>query len=198
VEVAASRLSRDSIGAIRYCCESDEITEFSTLIRPSRPVPSLATVKTGITQEMVNREGVPLYQGMKGLLDLIGEIPFVGYNVGFDARFLMCAANQHSLSLRNPYVDVLEMVREVYPKLPSHKLEDIAEMLKLSNANQHRALADCERTLGVFRHVIDKVKARYEWQYPCDLPVIEPKPRPAQYEAILNHAGREVHARHGD
>lgn len=187
------------IGAIKYCCQTEEITEFSTLIRPSLPVPSLSTAKTGITQEMVNRDGVSLYQGMKSLLNFIGEIPFVGYNVGYDARFLICAANQHSLSLRNPYADVLEMVREVYPNLPSHKLEDIAEMLSLSNADAHRALADCRRTLAVFRHVSDRVKTRYDWRYPFDLPVIEPnQPRPARYEAFLNHAGKAVPARHGD
>jgi DNA polymerase-3 subunit epsilon len=148
---------------------------------------------------MVNQDGVSLYVGMKNLLNFIGEIPFVGYNVGYDAGFLMCAADQHRLSLRNPYVDVLEMVREVYPDLPSHKLEDIAEVLNLSNKKAHRALADCRRTLAVFRHVVDMVKARYEWQYPCDLPVIEPnQARPASYAAFLNHVAEDVQSRHGN
>jgi DNA polymerase-3 subunit epsilon len=187
------------IGALKYDRATDSVLEFSTLVRPTRPISRGITSKTGITQEMVDRDGVSLCAGVRQLLAFIEQLPFLGYNVDFDARFLKCASDQYGLGLSNLYLDILAMVREAYPNLPSHRLEDVARMLNLSAENTHRALADCPRTLAVFQHVVDKVRPHHEWRDPRNIPVIEPnQPRSAAYEAMLNHIGSQISAQEGN
>ena len=73
-------------------------------------------------------------------------------------------------------------------------------MLNLSKDNAHRALADCRRTLAVFRHVVTKLDGRrYAWSDPRDLPVIETgQPRSERYEQVLNHMGTHYPAQQGN
>ncbi|WP_109488548.1 exonuclease domain-containing protein [Occallatibacter savannae] len=188
------------IGALKCAGLDGEVLEFSTLVRPTNPIPPGITATTGITQEMVDGLGVSLLQAVEKLQAFLSDVPIIGYRVGFDLRFLKCASDQHDLSFSNRYLDVLEMARDAYPHLPSHKLEDVALMLNLSNENAHRALADCRRTLAVFRHVVTKLDGRrYAWSDPRDLPVIETgQPRSERYEQVLNHVGTHYPARQGN
>ena len=188
------------IGAIKCAGLDGDVLEFATLVRPNHPIPAGITATTGITQEMVDQDGVPLVESIEKLQSFLSCMPFIGYQVGFDVRFLKCASDQHKLGFSNRYLDVMEMARDAYPHLPSHKLEDIARMLNLSNDNAHRALADCRRTLAVFRHVVTKVDGKkYAWNDPCELPIIEAnQPRSNKYEQVLNHMGTRYPSQHGN
>lgn len=188
------------IGALKCTSLEGEILEFTTLVRPSHPIPAGIIATTGITQEMVDQSGVHLVEGIKKLQAFLSDMPFIGYHVDFDARFLKCASDQHKLGFSNRYLDVMEMARDAYPHLPSHRLEDIARMLNLSNDDAHRALADCRRTLAVFRHVVTKVDGKgYAWNDPCELPLIETnQPRSSKYESVLKHMGTHYPAQHGN
>jgi DNA polymerase III epsilon subunit family exonuclease len=178
------------IGAIRYSCTTEEIQEFSTLVKPNHPIPSQITGTTGITQEMVDGSGISLGEAVQKLSEFLGGRPFIGYNVNFDAQFLRCASDEQRIALTSPFFDVLQMVREVYPGLPSYSLADVARMLNLSNENAHRALGDSRRTLSVFLHIYPRVKSHYKWGLLTDLPEIQRTERSAPYEYVLNHAHR--------
>ncbi len=187
------------IGAIRYCCDSKEATEFSTLVKPNNPIPPLISEITGITQEMVDNDGVPLSLGIQKLSGFLAGLSFIGYQTDFDARFLRSAADQHGIELTSSYLDVLEMVREAYPALPSHKLSDVATMLNLSNEHAHRAISDCRRTLAVFLHVRPLVKAQYVWKPLSSLPIADRNQNhSSSYDYFLNHTHAHFAPREGE
>src|SRR3954467_2197715 len=74
------------IGAVRF---KDGIVtdEFSVLVDPGRPVPTLVTSLTGIRDE--DLIGQPkLLAVLPQLLTFVGSSVWVGHNVGFDASFL--------------------------------------------------------------------------------------------------------------
>jgi DNA polymerase III epsilon subunit-like protein len=76
------------IGAIKCVGLDGKALEFSTLVRPDHPIPAGITATTGITQEMVDQDGVPLVEGIERLQSFLSCMPFIGYQVGFDVRFL--------------------------------------------------------------------------------------------------------------
>ncbi|MEO8398124.1 MAG: 3'-5' exonuclease, partial [Chloroflexota bacterium] len=74
------------IGAVRF--RDGVVTdEFSVLVDPGRPIPTIVTSLTGLRDEDVI--GKPkLLAVLPQLLAFVGDSVFVGHNVGFDAAFL--------------------------------------------------------------------------------------------------------------
>ena len=146
------------IGAIRVNRDSTRVTTFHTLVKPNRRIPKFITQKTGILQEMVDQDGEQLETAIAEFATFIGSLPLVSYNADFDMKFLRGAARQHNIKVDNRFTCALKMARRAWPNLPSHKLDDIAEIMnfdqnvKCDTADEgaHRALGDCKRTMLVY------------------------------------------------
>lgn len=81
------------IGAIRVNRDSGIHDTFRTLVKPVRHIPKNITQINGISQEMVDSEGMPLEQAIKEFAAFIGDLPLVTFNADFDMAFLRKAAN---------------------------------------------------------------------------------------------------------
>jgi DNA polymerase III subunit epsilon len=138
------------IAAIKVALDKQTHPTFQRLVRPTRKIPAFITNLTGITQAMVDAEGVYLHKAMRELLAFIGDAPIVAYNAEFDMGFLRKAANDCGLSLPNQSTCALKMARKAFPGKKSYKLEHLATEFSLPNSDHHRALSDCERTLHIF------------------------------------------------
>ena len=128
--------------------------EFQTLVDPGRPIPSLSTSVTGITDSMV--AGAPdIREALESFLIFIGDMPLVGHNIkNFDLRFLY----RDSLALfgrtfSNDYVDTLRMSNMCLPQLKSHSLGYLAEFYGISAEGAHRALNDCRINMAVYERL---------------------------------------------
>jgi DNA polymerase III subunit epsilon len=138
------------IGAIRVNRDSDVHDTFRTLVKPTRRIPKHITQINGISQEMVDREGMALAQALREFVDFIQDLPLVTFNAEFDMAFLQNAAKRDNTIIQNPTSCALKMARLAWPGRASYRLADLAMDGGLSDEGMHHALDDCRRTLIVY------------------------------------------------
>jgi DNA polymerase-3 subunit epsilon len=115
IEIAAIRVNRDS----------EWHQTFTGLVKPKRKVSAKVTSITGITNDMLEREGEALESVMVEFLEFVGSRPLVFYNAEFDMGFLVRAARRVSRRIDNPVASALAMAREAWPDLPSYNLGNL-------------------------------------------------------------------------
>src|SRR5258705_11988856 len=138
VEVASVVLENGAIGA-----------EWSSLVRPGRPIPPEAVRVHGITDAMV--ADAPEPAAIAGRLRAAcADLPLVFHNAPFDLPFLrdlMCRSGQPPLY--NPVVDTLGLARGLFGS-GGKPLQPLAVRLRIQPESAHRALGDVRTTARVF------------------------------------------------
>lgn len=128
-----------------------ETEYFSELIKIHNKVGAFTTKLTGITDEMILKEGKELVLVLKNFKDFLGDDIIVGHNVNFDINFIYDSMKKNlGRNLTNDYVDTLRIARKVLPHLKHHKLDDLIKYFNLVERNEHRALNDCILTNQVY------------------------------------------------
>ena len=146
----------------------------SLLINTNQIVSEKITQLTGITQDLLRKEGndrIDVMNSFNKYIYSLGEkynnVYIVGHNVeSFDSKFLTYNLNvmdaKKELSRRSvfvnskkgfkiKYLDTLHLARYVYPKIFNHRLGTLSRYLDIPNENHHRALNDaivCEYLLN--------------------------------------------------
>lgn len=138
------------ISAIRVR-NKKEVEYFSQLIKTKEKLGYFTTNLTGITNEMVDKEGKDLLVVLNNFKEFLGDDIIVGHNVNFDINFIYDSM-QRNLNeyLPNDYVDTLRIARRVLPNLKHHKLDDLITYFNLTQRDEHRALNDCVLTNQVY------------------------------------------------
>ena len=157
------------IGAIRVSLDSDNHTTFQVLVRPDRKVPKKITQLTGITQDMIDRDGIHIKEALVQFAEFTGELPLVTFNAEFDMTFLLVAARNHGITMGNTYTCALKRARRAWPGLSSYRLVDLARMGKLETNDTHRVLGDCQRALIVFISATSVLGQKVRWTKPRSL-----------------------------
>lgn len=140
IEIAAVRIVNHQL--------SDQI---SMLIRIDRKIPPEISRMTGITDEMVQQEGVPLWEAMEKFRNFIGSSPIVSHNISFDRSFISEASMRlGEPPLRNICKDTMTMAKRRIDDIRDYKLETIAEYYHIEVSQKHRALADCITTFRIY------------------------------------------------
>lgn len=107
-----------------------ETEYFSELIKIHNKVGAFTTKLTGITNEMILKEGKELVLVLKNFKDFLGDDIIVGHNVNFDINFIYDSMKKNlGRNLTNDYVDTLRIARKVLPHLKHHKLDDLLNIL---------------------------------------------------------------------
>lgn len=144
------------LSAAKYA-SGEKIESFSTLVKPSEPIDDYITELTGITNEML-KNAPDISEGIRNFYNFIGDSVLVGYNVNFDINFLYDKLLQlHSLTLSNPFIDVMRIARKALPGLKNHKQLTVAEYYGIPTADAHRAAADCEICNSCFLRLRDEI-----------------------------------------
>lgn len=126
------------------------IDEYSTLINPGYLVDGFITALTGISNEMLE-EAPDIDQVVDEIIAFIGDSIILGHNTNFDYGFLHHNfLNLRSFVLQNNYMDLLSIVRKLYPSWHNHKLGTVANMLNLENMPTHRAMSDVLATYEAY------------------------------------------------
>lgn len=158
---------RDEIiefGAIRVTLDAENHDTFQVLVKPLRKVPALITEITGITQRMVDREGLPLEEALHQFVEFIGDLPLVTFNADFDMGFLHSAARRHGVAIPNRYTCALKRARRAWPGLASYRLAELARLGNLPDDDTHRALGDCRRALIIFTSATSILGQAARWE----------------------------------
>ena len=151
-------------------CKSDEIIEIGLLeasfgedkpqvlrkddllirLSPGRTLPPFITELTGITQQMLDSEGVSKEAAVQTLASYFtgGRTLLVAYNAQFDLCFLFYLLHSFGMAHLLKGIKMIDAMaiykdRREYP----HKLKNAIEAYGLSGENTHRAVDDAEATL---------------------------------------------------
>lgn len=118
-----------------HIVDSVPIRKFSELVQPPMYIPSFIQDKTGITNSMVSGARV-IEDVLPEFIQFCGNLPIIGYNVGFDYRML-CEKSKYlgydfSLGGKRYGLDVYKIIKKYFKDLPSKKLEDVAKYMNLT------------------------------------------------------------------
>ena len=153
LETTGLSYTEDSIleAAALLVREGKPVGSFQVLFAQDRSVPREIVELTGITDELIKKEGIPPGDAILRLKEFIGERPLVCHNGAFDLTFLQYVCRQHRLDpIRNPYSDTLVAARKKLKGLSDWKLVTIAKHFGLDTTGAHRAVKDCQLTFGIY------------------------------------------------
>nr|WP_049849454.1 3'-5' exonuclease [Trabulsiella odontotermitis] len=134
-------------------------TLLNTLVNPGIPIPPEATAIHGITDEMVR--DAPTWRDIERQVTDLLDRKWIAYNASFDARMLRRGAGTQLID-PSTYECAMQLYAEhrglwdtYRRKYRWAKLVDAAVALNVASGegNAHRALYDCQQTLGVIRAI---------------------------------------------
>lgn len=145
VEIGAIKFDRDGI-----------ISRFSLLINPECPMPEEARKVNNITDEML--EGKPVFKDVaKDFLRFIENTILVAHNASFDIAFINAELKKCKIAkLNNKVIDTLIFSREVFPRLESYKLQELAKRFEIVAFEAHRAEDDARVCMELFNYTANK------------------------------------------
>ncbi len=133
---------------------------FMELIEPDNPVPPEIERITGINQAMVTGKRKAA-EVLPDFLKFIGDNILVAHNADFDIPFLKYHINKSlQKEMNNRSACTVKLSRALVPGLVNYKLHTVAEHFKVPTPVRHRAMGDCEITLGVWAELLKLLKER--------------------------------------
>lgn len=138
--------------------EDRKTGSFSTLVKPSRPIPPAITRLTGITDDMVG-DSPAMEEVIHDLLPFLADRIFVAHNAGFDLGFLQKALTASGYSpFSGCVLDTLDFLRMLFPALGSLQLSTAAAALGIRNERPHQADADAEVTAELWLRILARFR----------------------------------------
>lgn len=140
-----------------------EIATLDALIDPKRPIPPESIAVHKITDDMV--QGKPYIEDiLEDAVNLIGNYPIMGHNVGFDINMIEAALKKH-LPKRsiasNKVIDTLRLAR-LYGECPKNSLEVLREHFNIPEEGAHRAMNDVIVNIKVYKRLCHGFKTTEE------------------------------------
>ncbi len=145
------------IGIVRFRGE-DVLEEWSSLIDPQRPIPHKITELTGITDDMVKRESIPLWAGLQKAQHIIGNAPIIGHNIAFDLGFFKSLKTPPPFT-KNTALDTFELAGILVPYAGRYSLGALASELGISLPESHRAMADARTAHQLYLRIFERAVA---------------------------------------
>lgn len=125
--------------------------EYRAYVRQPNPVPDKIARLTGITDDLLAKEGVSQKEAVENALALIGDDIVVAHNAKFDFAFVKAACKKEGLPLpQNQLCDTLTMARERVRGVPNYRLSTLAEHFFIPLENVHSARGDCVMTNSLY------------------------------------------------
>ena len=141
------------IGAVRVK-NGEIVEEFNTFVNAGKPIPPKITELTGITDAMI-ADAPDEKTALEQFKAFCGEnATLVAHNAPFDAGFMRETARRVGVPYGYTHVDTVAICRSLYPNLKNHKLNTVAEYLKLAPFNHHRACDDARELALIFQHLL--------------------------------------------
>ncbi len=135
------------------------IDTFECFVNPEKPIPPKVVEVTHITDDMV-KDAEPIDKVMPKVIEFCEGSVIVAHNANFDVGFIRHNAKRLDIEFNNPYIDTVALAKMVFPDLKKFKLGVIADHLKIKVDVAHRALADVETLVAVFKVMLEELKKK--------------------------------------
>jgi DNA polymerase-3 subunit alpha (Gram-positive type) len=134
---------------------------FNVIVKPQKAVPAHITVLTGITQELVDSEGIDITDAIAQFDDFIGDCVLVAHNAQFDRDFLSMSYKRAGITQRPiTLIDTLMWSRVRNTDMKLHGLDKLARRYGVALKDHHRAFQDSEATGYVMLGMLDELLAQ--------------------------------------
>lgn len=142
IEIAAIKVKNDKV-----------LEVYNKLIKPDNGISEFITSITDISKEMI--ENAPnIKDVIKEFNDFINDEIIIGYNICFDLNFISDKSIKHlGKDINNKYIDVMKLVKTVFPQIKHYKQTDIADLFNIDTDSAHRALKDCEMCKKIYEKI---------------------------------------------
>ena len=145
---------------IEYAFKNDS-DSISSLVIPSYPLKPEITTITGITNEMLENEGINQTNAKKNIIDWLNKIEGPIYliahnNIGFDMLFFKRLIGKDIDNFEIKYFDTLYLAKKLLPKMRSVSMKTLTKIFGIESGN-HRALGDTCALEQVYRELIRKI-----------------------------------------
>lgn len=131
------------IGMLRIN-ENEIIQQFDCLVQSERNLSNDITKLTGITNEMVEGQGICEEEVFDKLQEFIRDDVIVGYNMQTTVAFLRKLGEKTGKNFGVKQVkDIKHIARRKLDDLENYRLETIASYFSLNMSDKHRALTYC-------------------------------------------------------
>lgn len=140
-----------SLAVVRLDGDGAETARYTSLVRPSRPIPAEASAVHGIDD--LDVAGAPAFGEIAPrVLELLDGAVLVAHNAAFDLAMLRQAFDRTGLEYASVGVAcTLEAFRLLEPHAASHRLEAICERHGVALGDAHEALGDVLATTALLR-----------------------------------------------
>lgn len=129
--------------------DGSEVSKYSQLIHPGKPVPSAITSLTGISNAMVEKS--PLFEEVAlQINEMTSGYILVGHHIHFDYSFLKNEMRNAGCSFSRKTICTAELSRLFFPNKKSHSLKALSRNFGITNLQPHRALPDASATALAF------------------------------------------------
>lgn len=155
IETTGLDPARDAImeiGLVRFQGSRIDDT-WQSLINPGRPIPPFITQLTGIDDAMLTH-APRITNVLEELQKIVGDLPILGHNIGFDISFLQ----QLGLFYQNQLIDTYDLASVLLPDAGRYRLDALASALGVVPQQRHRALEDASTTHQVYLRLCNKVQ----------------------------------------
>ncbi|KRL63630.1 helicase C-terminal domain-containing protein [Lactobacillus psittaci] len=160
LETTGTKRGQDHI--IQFGCaiiKNLKITKtYSFLINPKTQIPLPVQNLTRINNEMVDNQ--PEFKEFANQIeDILKDTIFVAHNINFDLPFLNNELVANGFKpLKNRAIDTVELAKITFPTLPSYRLTDLTNSLKLEHTNPHKADSDAYATASLLLKIFNKLE----------------------------------------
>lgn len=138
------------LGALRVTNGQPE-AEFTRLIRCPISIPETIRQLTGITDDLIQKEGIEEKIALEEFRAFCGDSELIGHHIQFDLKFLRKALMRNGLPmLQNKSTDTMQLSRRKLDCDNGYGLTAVADTLGIPYERTHRALADCELAYRIF------------------------------------------------
>jgi DNA polymerase-3 subunit epsilon len=148
LEIGAARIRHGAI-----------VDTFTTLVRPTEPIPAVVERLTGITEAMVSR-APSVADAVSRFAAFAENAVIVAHNHRFDLGFLDFEAERAlGAPFPRPVLDTLCLARRLHPEITRNNLRELARFYDVSTVPNHRALPDALATAEILVCMLPELQA---------------------------------------
>lgn len=153
----------------------------STLVKTTKPIPHSVVRLNGISNELVEKDGIAYREMMDSVIDFLRKntpegnvIWFIGHNaIGFDRVFFDHSIRQYNKSHPDDpiimpeihWMDTLPMAKYTMPEKDRHRLQSLIPKEK----QKHRALGDCLMVRSIYSDLIKNTTRMLTKDFPKEM-----------------------------